>query len=440
LLETTEIPHQEYLFPMLIPDFLFLKEKEHVKGFEDEVYWVTHGGLTPLDVKLALRPTSETVIYPMMKLWIRSHVDLPLKTYQIVNTFRWEGKNTRPLIRVREITTFKEAHTAHATPEDAEVQIREAVELYKKFFDSLGVSYIITQRPKWDTFPGANYTIAFDAIFPGMRRTLQIGTVHNLGTVFAQTYDIKYENAQGENLPIHQTCYGISERMIAAVVAEHGDDKGLKFPPNIAPIQVVIIPVLYKNKEQIVIDESKRIHELLKQNNISVELDMRDLKSGRKYYEWEEKGVPIRLEVGPRDVEKQAVMMVRRDTGQKQSIPVKDLITTLNDIFNQINTEMKQKTESFVQSNVYQTDDLNEAYELIEQNKGVVEIPFCGDEDCAKVLETTISGLKFLGIPDRYLQVLHPEKSEEDLNEKKQAFCVNCSNPIKQYWRIARTF
>ncbi len=440
LLESTEIPHQEYLFPMLIPDFLFLKEKEHVKGFEDEVYWVTHGGLTPLDVKLALRPTSETVIYPMMKLWVRSHVDLPLKTYQIVNTFRWEGKNTRPLIRVREITTFKEAHTAHATAEDAEVQIREAVGIYKNFFDSIGVSYIITQRPKWDTFPGANYTIAFDAIFPGMHRTLQIGTVHNLGTVFAQTYEIKYENEKGENVFVHQTCYGISERVIAAIISEHGDNKGLKIPPNIAPIQVIIIPVLYKNKEEIVIEESKKVHEMLKQANIASELDLRDLKSGRKYYEWEEKGVPIRLEVGPKDVEKQAVMMVRRDNGSKQSVPKLDLVQTLQRTFKEMGTLMKQNTEKYVQEKVIQTEDLNAAYELIEKNSGVIEIPFCGSEDCAKVLETTVSGLKFLGIPGRYLKVLNPEKSEEDLAEKKQIFCINCSNPVKQYWRIARTF
>jgi prolyl-tRNA synthetase len=440
LLESTPIPHQEYLFPMLIPDFLFLKEKEHVKGFEDEVYWVTHGGLTPLDVKLALRPTSETIIYPMMKLWVRSHTDLPLKTYQIVNTFRWEGKNTRPLIRVREITTFKEAHTAHATAEDAESQIREAVGIYKNFFNSLGISYIITQRPKWDTFPGANYTIAFDAIFPGMHRTLQIGTVHNLGTVFAQTYEIKYENEKGENVFVHQTCYGISERVIAAVISEHGDDKGLKIPPNIAPIQVIIIPVLYKNKEEIVIEESKKVHEMLKQANIASELDLRDMKSGRKYYEWEEKGVPIRLEVGPKDVEKQAVMMVRRDTGTKQSIPKSELIQTLHRTFNDMISTMKQNTEKYIQEKVIQTEDLDTAYELIEKNKGVVEIPFCGSEDCAKVLETTVAGLKFLGIPDRYLKVLNPEKSEETLSENKQIFCVNCSNPVKHYWRIARTF
>ncbi len=161
LLENTPVPHEEYLFPELVPYPQFMKEEEHIKGFENDVFWVTHGGLTPLDVKLALRPTSETAIYPMFSLWIRSHTDLPLKTFQVVNTFRWE-RNTRPMLRVREITTFKEAHTVHATAEETEEQIAEAVKLYSDHFNALGISYVVNQRPEWDKFPGAEYTIAFD--------------------------------------------------------------------------------------------------------------------------------------------------------------------------------------------------------------------------------------------------------------------------------------
>ncbi|RLG56449.1 MAG: proline--tRNA ligase, partial [Candidatus Hydrothermarchaeota archaeon] len=188
--------HEEVLFPLLIPEHEFRKEAKHIKGFEDEVYWVTHGGLEPLEVKLALRPTSETAMYPIFKLWIRSHADMPLKVYQIVNTFRYETKHTRPLIRLREITTFKEAHTAHATWEDAEHQVKEAIEIYKKFFDTLGIPYMISRRPDWDKFPGAEYTMAFDTIFPD-GRTLQIGTVHNLGQNFSKTFEITFENING---------------------------------------------------------------------------------------------------------------------------------------------------------------------------------------------------------------------------------------------------
>ena len=176
--------HEEVLFPLLIPEDELAKEAIHVKGFEDEVYWVTHGGLTKLNKKLALRPTSETAMYPMFSLWVRSHSDLPMKFYQVVNTFRYETKHTRPLIRVREITTFIEAHTVHINKEDTENQVNRAIEIYKMFFDSLGIPYVITTRPEWDKFPGADYTVAFDTLLND-GKTLQIGTVHNLGQTFA---------------------------------------------------------------------------------------------------------------------------------------------------------------------------------------------------------------------------------------------------------------
>src|SRR5512138_3653631 len=185
--------HQETLFPLLIPSHEFMKEAEHIKGFEDEVYWVTHGGTTPLDVPLALRPTSETAIYPMYALWVRSHADFPLKLYQIVNTFRYETKHTRPLIRLREITSFKEAHTVHATWDDAEKQVHEALSIYREFYDRLCIPILISRRPEWDKFPRADYTIAIDTVMPD-GKTLQIGTVHHLGDHFSKTFSIMYED------------------------------------------------------------------------------------------------------------------------------------------------------------------------------------------------------------------------------------------------------
>ena len=225
--------HQETLFPLLIPEQEFMKEAEHIKGFEEEVYWVTHGGTTPLEVKLALRPTSETAIYPMYALWVRSHADLPIKYYQIVNTFRYETKQTRPLIRLREITSFKEAHTVHATWEEAEEQVEEAIRLYREFYDGLCIPTLVSKRPDWDKFPGADYTIAVDAIMPN-GKTLQIGTVHHLGDHFSRTFNITYEDKNGEQKFAQQTCYGISERSIAALISIHGDDKGLILPPAVA--------------------------------------------------------------------------------------------------------------------------------------------------------------------------------------------------------------
>ena len=249
--EVYDRDHEEVLFPLLVPEAELAKEGLHVKGFEDEVYWVTHGGKTQLNEKLALRPTSETSIYPMYSLWIRSHIDLPLKYYQIVNTFRYETKHTRPLIRVREITTFKEAHTAHASKEEADIQVQEHIENYKEIFDTLGIPYTLTKRPEWDKFPGADYTMAFDAIMPD-GKTLQIGTIHNLGQTFAKTFDITFEDKDGEHKLVYQTCAGLSDRVIASAIGIHGDEKGLRLPPEISPKQITIIPILFKKgKEEV---------------------------------------------------------------------------------------------------------------------------------------------------------------------------------------------
>jgi prolyl-tRNA synthetase len=250
--------HQETLFPLLIPEQEFMKEAEHIKGFEEEVYWVTHGGTTPLEVKLALRPTSETAIYPMYALWVRSHADLPIKYYQIVNTFRYETKQTRPLIRLREITSFKEAHTVHATWEEAEEQVEEAIRLYREFYDGLCIPTFVSKRPDWDKFPGADYTIAVDTIMPN-GKTLQIGTVHHLGDHFSRTFNITYEDKNGEQKHAQQTCYGISERSIAALISIHGDDRGLILPPAVATVQAVIVPITIGKRHEDVMAAAKKL-------------------------------------------------------------------------------------------------------------------------------------------------------------------------------------
>jgi len=281
--------HEEVQFPLLIPEDELAKEGIHVKGFEDEVYWVTHGGLTELNKKLALRPTSETSMYPLFNLWVRSHSDLPMKFYQTVNTFRYETRHTRPLIRVREITTFTEAHTVHADKGDAEKQVREAVKLYKSIFDSLAVPYVITTRPDWDKFPGADYTVAFDTLLPD-GKTLQIGTVHNLGQTFARTFEITYETESGDHQYAYQTCYGLSDRVIASVIGVHGDESGLCLPPEVAPIQVVIVPVIFKEGKEEVLEFCRKTQEVLKEGGLRVHLDERDIRAGKKYYEWEMRG------------------------------------------------------------------------------------------------------------------------------------------------------
>ncbi|MDD3622289.1 MAG: proline--tRNA ligase, partial [Methanofollis sp.] len=342
--------HEETLFPLLIPKTEFMKEAEHIKGFEDEVYWVTHGGLSELEVPLALRPTSETSIYPMFALWIRSHADLPLKVYQIVNTFRYETKHTRPLIRLREITSFKEAHTAHATWDEAAEQVEKALALYTRFYDDLCIPITISRRPDWDKFPGADYTMAVDALMPD-GRTLQIGTVHHLGDHFSKTFEITYEDAEGQQQYVYQTCYGISERCIAATIGVHGDDKGLVLPPKVAPVQVVVIPIIMKKRAEEVLAAAEALKAELEDSGLRVRIDTRDMRPGAKYYHWEMHGVPMRVEVGPRDLDAGTVVAATRD-GEKMSVQRDEVVTAVPEILGAYAARLRTKAEEFLTSHI----------------------------------------------------------------------------------------
>lgn len=388
--------HEEVMFPLLIPETEFMKEAEHIKGFEDEVYWVTKGGLSPLDINLALRPTSETAIYPMYKLWIRSHTDFPVLLYQVVNTFRYETKATRPLIRLREITSFKEAHTVHATWDDAEKQVDRAVDVYIQFFKRLGVPVLISKRPDWDKFPGGDYTIALDVIMPD-GKTLQVGTCHHLGINFAKTFDIKYEDVDGNQQYANQTCYGISERCIASLISVHGDDKGLVLPPEFAPVQVVIIPILFKKNSEEVLNVCKKISDDLKSIGIRVETDASDLRPGAKYYKWEMKGVCARIEIGPRDIENKTAVVVRRDTGEKSFVPLDDVTVFISNMFENFCNDLYEKAEIEMNERIFSCTDLKEVSSKL--GKGVATIHWCGSEDCGKEMEDRIDA-GILGIPN----------------------------------------
>jgi prolyl-tRNA synthetase len=384
--------HEETLFPLLIPENEFMKEAEHIKGFEEEVYWVTHGGTSPLDVKLALRPTSETAIYPMYALWVRSHADLPIKVYQIVNTFRYETKHTRPLIRLREITSFKEAHTVHATWEEAEATVEDAIALYQEFYNRMCVPILISKRPDWDKFPGADYTIAIDTIMPD-GRTLQIGTVHHLGDHFSKTFSICYEDLSGEQQYCHQTCYGISERSIAALISLHGDDKGLALPAEVAPVQIVIVPVIMKKREEEVIQAARAIQEELSKAGFRVKVDSRDMRPGAKYYYWELRGVPLRIEIGPRDLDAGVITTVTR-FGQKSQIPRDEVIGGVNRKMTEIAEALSSRAFEHIKSRLVPVSDHEGLKEAVRS--GVAAVYWCGDKGCADQLEA-ISDASVLG-------------------------------------------
>lgn len=416
--------HEEVLFPLLIPEDELAKEAIHVKGFEEEVYWVTHGGLTPLGKKLALRPTSETAMYPMFALWVRSHQDLPMRFYQVVNTFRYETKHTRPLIRVREITTFTEAHTVHTNSQEAEEQVERAIEIYSSFFDQMGIPYVVTRRPEWDKFPGADYTMAFDTLLPD-GKTLQIGTVHNLGQTFAKTFQITYETEAGQHEYVYQTCYGLSDRIIASILGVHGDEAGLSLPPEVAPYQVVVVPIIFKEGAQEVLDFCGELKNQLRSSGIRVHLDDRDLRAGKKFYEWEMRGVPLRIEIGPRDLKEGKIVLKRRDTLEKEFVEYQEeqVVDLVNDRLQRITTNLKEQAWEMLRENLREVNTLDEARDTIQEDGGIVSFLWCGDEACGKDMEEKVQ-VDILGIQE-----------DADTGE-----CVNCKEKARYRALLARTY
>ena len=409
--------HDEVCFPLMIPEDQFAKEKDHIKGFDEEVYWVTHAGLNELDVRLVVRPTSETAMYPMFSLWIRSHQDLPLKTYQIVNTFRYETKQTRPFIRVREIHFF-ESHTCHDSEEDAQCQIEEDIEILEKIAKKICLPYMLCRRTDWDKFPGAHYTVGIDTSMPN-GRTLQMGSIHHYRTNFSIPYNITYEDENGEHKYVHQTTFGMSERLVGALIGVHGDDNGLVLPPGIAPYQCVIIPIISKKNTQDVLGAAKELAAALSEAGFRVKLDDSDARPGSKYYEWEMKGVPLRLELGARDMENGVVSFARRDTGDKGAIDLKDLVPGVGMLLDAISEDMLARAEEVQRSRVQDIESMDD----IPQDK-ILRLGWCGCDECGHKFEDT-TGFKILGRP------YHPEEYSGK--------CIICGKPVDQPAYAAHT-
>ena len=407
-MERTE--HEEVNFPLLIPENLLdkenalvarlkrareegvdpddLRDDEEEGGFKKEVYWVKHAGENELDIPMFLRPTSETAMYTMFPLWIRSHKDLPLKVYQMVNTFRYETKQTRSFIRVREIHFF-EAHTAHADEECATRQIQQDLEIVDNLMHDLCLPIIKARRPVWDTFPGAWYTIGIDAIMPN-GRTLQVASCHHYRDQWAKAFDLTYENLDAEQQHCHQTTYGMSERLLGAIVGMHGDDNGLIMPPAIAPYQVVICPMIRKNSEVDTIAKSEEVAAILKSAGLRVKVDKRDIHAGQKYFDWEIKGVPLRLDIGPRDIENNSAFAARR-TGGKEPLPLDNIVHECNRVLSEISDELRSRAAAHSENVVIPLTDL----ENVEDGK-IYEMAFDGTDAHAETIERT-TGLSFLG-------------------------------------------
>ena len=398
--------------PVLIPESLLEKEKDHIEGFAPEVAWVTIGGQEELDEKLCIRPTSETMFSTMFSKWLNSWRDLPIITNQWCNVLRWE-KETRPFLRSREFL-WQEGHTVHETAEEAQELTLKMLDIYKEVIeDLLAIPVIKGRKTPKEKFSGAEDTYTVETLMHD-GRALQSGTSHYFGQNFTKPFDIKFQNREGKEEYAYQTSWGISTRLIGAVIMAHGDNRGLKLPPKVAPIQVVIVPIA-QHKEGVE-EKAREIYKSLNEK-YRTEIDLRDnYSTGYKFNDWEMRGVPVRVEIGPRDIENGIAMLVRRDTLEKVEVKIDEIDEKVEEMLKEIQQNMYDQCKQRMIEKTTVALTLDEFIKNINENQGYVKAMWCGDEACEdKIKEET-------GAHSRCIPF-----EQEHLSDK----CVCCSKPAK---------
>jgi len=392
-----ETGHRNGFLPVLIPESLLAKEKEHFEGFNPEVFWVTHSGTSEIGDRLALRPTSETLAYSLFSKWIRSWRDLPLKINFWNSALRAEIKGTKPFLRTSEFL-WQEGHTVHATKDEAEKEVADILELYKKTIEEeLAVPVVTGKKSEKDKFVGAVYTNTLESLMPD-GKALQMGTSHFLGQNFSKPFDVKYLDENNSETFAWQTSWGVSWRMIGGMIMTHGDDKGLVLPPKVAPIQVVIIPI-YHSKEDIenVLQKACQIKDSLSNNDIRVHLDDREqLPPGFKFNDWEMKGIPIRIEIGPKDIAKNQIVLARRHNQTKISLDIDGFTEkTLSELKN-IQMEMFDAAKKILDERVVRVSEYQQFKKELESGK-MIDCSWCGNQNCEdKIKEETGADIRVI--------------------------------------------
>ncbi len=394
--------HVNAYFPLLIPESLLLKETEHVEGFAPQVAWVTQGGTEPLEERLVIRPTSETIIGTMYAKWVQSWRDLPILINQWANVVRWE-KVTRLFLRTTEFL-WQEGHTAHETAEEAQAETLKMLGVYKEFAETdLAMPVVDGQKTESEKFAGAERTYSIEAL---MRdgRALQAGTSHNLGQNFARVFDIKFQARDKSVQFVYGTSWGVSTRMIGGVIMTHGDEGGLILPPRIAPYQVVIVPIPRGNWKETVLPKAQAIRNDLVSRGVRVLLDDRDSQTpGWKFNEWELRGVPLRLEIGPKDIDKSQVVLARRDTREKSFVPMDGLTDHVERMLDAIQRSLFERAIAFRTDHTTETDSYDEFKQIMDGRPGFVVSPWCGSASCEAAIKTetqaTIRNIPFSSAP-----------------------------------------
>ncbi|MBV9234048.1 MAG: proline--tRNA ligase, partial [Candidatus Eremiobacteraeota bacterium] len=371
-------------FPLFIPAGLLQREAEHVEGFAPEVAWVTRGGGEELREPLAIRPTSEVVIGVMYAKWIQSYRDRPILINQWANVVRWE-KATRPFLRTMEFL-WQEGHTAHATAAEAREETLKILDLYREFAENV-VAVPVYAGPKSasERFPGAVETFAIEALMPD-GRALQSGTSHDLGQNFAKAYDIKFVDSDRAVKHVHTTSWGVSWRMLGGLIMVHGDDRGLRLPPKMAPLEAVLVPIVRSNDDRAV-GVCQRTAERLSAHGFRVRADVRDEQPGWKYSEWDMRGVPVRIEIGPRDVDADSAVLVRRDRQkgdpeQRRGVALTGIESALRVTLDEIQSSLFAQAKTFLEQHTFETSDRGEFFELCRDRAGMVDIAWCSRPEC----------------------------------------------------------
>ncbi len=401
--------------PMFIPESLLQKEKDHVEGFAPEVAWVTHGGLEPLQERMCVRPTSETLFCDFYANEVHSYRDLPKVYNQWCSVVRWE-KTTRPFLRSREFL-WQEGHTAHATAEEAEARTIQMLNVYADFLENvLAIPVVKGQKTDKEKFAGARATYTIGALMHD-GKALQSGTSHNFGDGFAKAFGIQYTSKENKLEYVHQTSWGMTTRLIGAIIMVHGDNSGLVLPPRVAPVQVAIIPI--QQKKEGVLDKAYELKERLK--GFRVKVDDTDKSPGWKFSEQEMRGIPVRIEIGPRDIEANKAVLARRDTGEKIEINLDELEVKVAELLDKIQVEMLERAREHREEHTYIATEYAEFLNILENKPGFVKAMWCGDRACEdKVKEDAAATSRCMPF------------EQEKLSDK----CICCGKPASKmvYW------
>ena len=419
-----ETGHRNAYFPLFIPESFFQKEKDHIEGFNPELPWVTEAGGEKLEERLAIRPTSETMVGHMYAEWINSYRDLPLLINQWANVVRWE-KRTQPFLRTSEFL-WQEGHTAHEDEEDARKETMQMLEIYRDFVENvLAIPVIVGQKTPSEKFAGAKDTYSIEAMMKD-GKAVQAGTSHYLGTNFAVAFDIKYLNRDNVHTFVHTTSWGVSTRLIGAIIMVHGDDRGLVLPPKVAPTQVVMIPVGPPKTRDAVVARVSELQAELKQAGSRVKVDDDTNQSpGWKFNEYEMRGIPLRVELGPRDMENGQVVVVSRVSGEKKMIAQENLAEQIHTMLTEVHNDMFEKAKQFRDERFSSVDTLDEFAKFLEETKGFALAGWCGSDACeAQVKEET--GATSRNIP------FNPTEHKKT--------CLVCGEPAKHTVLFGRAY